>query len=50
MDMVKAFAFVAAGLMVVPIGACAIGGAGKGMTVTQSTAPPNMVFEVRGVV
>ena len=50
MGMVKAFAFVAAGLMVVPIGACVSGNGGKGMSVTQSTAPPNMVFEVRGVV
>ena len=46
----KAFASVAAGLMVIPIGACASGDAGKRMTVTQSTVPPNMVFEVRGVV
>lgn len=50
MGMVKAFAFITAGLMVVPIGACVSGDAGKGMTVMQSTAPPNMVFEVRGVV
>lgn len=50
MSIARAFASVAAGLMVIPIGACASGDASKRMAITQTTAPPNMVFEVRGVV
>lgn len=50
MGMARAFVYVAAGLVVVPIGACASRDAGRSMTMTQSTAPPHMAFEVRGVV
>ncbi len=50
MGMARAIAYVAAGFMIIPIGACATSNAGKRISGTQSTAPPNMVFEVRGVV